>query len=590
MKHHFHFSTMLKFSLVASLLVCGAGRMWGETVTYTVKSKNSVTTTGTAPSGSSATFVSTSSSGIEQMTSGNSQTLTLSGYNGYSISNITLSMKSNTSGGAGKLSYSIDGSTFIYVIGSSSSDVTFKNSKWNGSYTTTYTNISKDVEITPTTSQLIIKIEATSNSLYCASYAITYQSNPTHTATFSVNGITSSHDYSEWSTITFPNPPNLIGGYYFVGWSEQSISRPTNDTPSYVSSRTMGTNDVTYYAVFSKKSLGEEENASETLNIETKNFPTTDLDSDDYILDGLTYNITKVYAGKWLQWANSLGVIYNQDALYKIQSIVIDYEDINQSITLKIGDTANPTDGTPITPTSEGKVYTFDCSFLNCDYFVLTNGSNASSVNSIVINYKVIPVIYSDYCTSFTTTANLNASGYGTFSSQYPLDFSDYETAGYSAWQITGVDEDNTITFAQITGAVDAGTGLLMMRKGTGTGSVAIPFATEGTNISDTNKLVGITAATAIEDNEYFGLSGNNFVMVNAGTVPAGKALLPADCIIERSNVKPFTFVFERADGIREVRKVSAKETSGIFNLAGQRVPKAGRGIYVINGKKRMMR
>ena len=160
-------------------MVATTGRMWGETVKYTLSSSSTttLTTTGTAPNGSSASIAQTYSTSC-QMTSGNSQTLTLTNYYGYSITNITLSMKSNSKGGAGKLSYSTDGgTTYTYIVGSSSAGVAFNQPAWNGAWSTSYVDISKDVTIIPESGKnIIIKIEATANSLYCQSYQFTYTS------------------------------------------------------------------------------------------------------------------------------------------------------------------------------------------------------------------------------------------------------------------------------------------------------------------------------------------------------------------------------------------------------------------------------
>jgi len=52
------------------------------------------------------------------------------------------------------------------------------------------------------------------------------------------------------------------------------------------------------------------------------------------------------------------------------------------------------------------------------------------------------------------------------------------------------------------------------------------------------------------------------------------------------NNAKAFTFVFESVDGIKTVEHVSAEQAAEIFNLAGQRLQKAQRGVNIINGKK----
>ena len=180
-------------------------------------------------------------------------------------------------------------------------------------------------------------------------------------------------------------------------------------------------------------------------------------------------------------------------------------------------------------------------------------------------------------------TATLNANGYATFCSQYPLDFSDYETADYSAWQITGVSGE-TITFSQITGSVKGGTGILLK----GTAGETIELSSVGsTNTLSGNKLYGTLAPTYVAANEYYGLSGQSFVKVNAGTVPAGKALLPAS-VVDGSSVKAFTFVFEEDDAtaIEMVNGQSSMVNGPIYNVAGQRLQKMQKGINIVNGKK----
>lgn len=184
---------------------------------------------------------------------------------------------------------------------------------------------------------------------------------------------------------------------------------------------------------------------------------------------------------------------------------------------------------------------------------------------------------------AYTANVTLNAFGYATFASNYALDFLDNEDANYSAWQIAEVnDNTNTITFEQITGMVAPATGILL--KGKASDVVALNVLPAGGATLGDNKLVGITESTQVGDNQYFGLKGNEFVKVNTGVVPAGKALLPIDN--PTAGVKSFTLIFNDADGIQTIETVSAEKAQAIFNLAGQRLPKAQKGINIINGKK----
>ena len=187
-------------------------------------------------------------------------------------------------------------------------------------------------------------------------------------------------------------------------------------------------------------------------------------------------------------------------------------------------------------------------------------------------------------------SVKLNGSGYATFCSQYPLDFSDYETAGYSAWQITGVNGEK-ITFSQIKGSIKGGQGILL--KGTANETITLTSADSETELSG-NLLEGTLAPKYVAAEQYYGLSGNEFVKVNAGIVPAGKALLPAS---EVAGVKAFTFVFEDdATGIEEPLSNSPLKGENIYNLAGQMVNgksvngKLPKGIYIVNGKKIMVK
>ena len=82
--------------------------------------------------------------------------------------------------------------------------------------------------------------------------------NPKHTVSFLVNGGTfSSAEVEEGETITFPTEtPADIEGKEFVGWVAEPITGTTDTAPTFVTSATMGENDVTYYAVFASVEQG----------------------------------------------------------------------------------------------------------------------------------------------------------------------------------------------------------------------------------------------------------------------------------------------------------------------------------------------
>ena len=144
-----------------------------QTVKYTVASTSSVTTSGIAPNGSSATYKSTYTTKC-QLTSGNSMTLTLSGYDGKTITGITLSMKSNSSKGKGSLTVTAGNETIASI-----SDSKFNTANWNGSWSTSYVDkvvtLSNANYVIATGETVTITIAATENSLYCQSFELTYK-------------------------------------------------------------------------------------------------------------------------------------------------------------------------------------------------------------------------------------------------------------------------------------------------------------------------------------------------------------------------------------------------------------------------------
>ena len=170
--------------LTASLaMVFGVGLVNNEkknakaasnTVTFTVATTTSVTTTGTTPDGSSVTFKNTYTT-KDQITSGKSQTLTLSGYQNNKITGIALSMHSNSKKGAGTFS-AVAGTTTIANIASATDF-----NKWfdNASFGTSYRDVTVELTNANYTIQsgedVVITIAATTNSLYCQSFKITYE-------------------------------------------------------------------------------------------------------------------------------------------------------------------------------------------------------------------------------------------------------------------------------------------------------------------------------------------------------------------------------------------------------------------------------
>lgn len=413
-----------------------------------------------------------------------------------------------------------------------------------------------------------------------------------HTATFYVNGVVdSSVDFEEDADVDFPSDPAALGGKVFKGWSTTAIDGNQNDAPGgLVTSATMGTSNITYYAVFAREMVNE---ASAT-----KSYGWEDADDGTAwtITDAITKTSGQGNTGTNAGMINTNNTYVQFKEKVKVKSFSFAFKRTSNNTNYNVyietstdGSSWTANETYPMGDFGNGsytsKTKTFDGTTELYVRFHCYNTTAVRYVDDVTIEYDYKATTYTDYCTTIPSTvpATLNASGYATFASTYPLDFTD--DSEFSAWQITGVTGD-AITFEQITSTVAAGTGVLL--KGTASTDINIPVANSGSDISNTNKLEGFIAATDITADQYYGLKGDTFVPVSAGEVPAGKALLPASIV--DATTSRLVFVFEGTQGISHVEDGRQLIDDAVYNLNGQRVDSPKKGLYIMNGKKVLMK
>lgn len=183
---------------------------------------------------------------------------------------------------------------------------------------------------------------------------------------------------------------------------------------------------------------------------------------------------------------------------------------------------------------------------------------------------------------STVAEANIGATGWATFCSSSALDFSD-ATPGLTAYTITG-HNDCCVTLQQVTGIVPAGTPLLLQGE---SGDYFVPVAASA-GAAPTNLLKAGTGAQVTAESgktKYvLSVSGGKAVFqkiaATPAIVPAGKAYLEFS---EEIASRELSFNAEAT----AISSVAAAQTDGaVYNLSGQRVSQATKGIYVKNGKK----
>ena len=182
------------------------------------------------------------------------------------------------------------------------------------------------------------------------------------------------------------------------------------------------------------------------------------------------------------------------------------------------------------------------------------------------------------------------ASGYATYCSPLPLDLA--TTFDYSAWIVTAT-ESTTVTFIRIRGAVPPGTPVVLYGESFGGETATLNAATGTIPAVAGNMLKGTLEATYVEtvegDYTNFGLSGGIFKKISSGTIPANKAYLPILTEKVPAGDARLTIVFsDETTGIAEVRSLTID--AAYYNLKGQKVEKPGKGLYIVNGKKTLIK
>lgn len=198
--------------------------------------------------------------------------------------------------------------------------------------------------------------------------------------------------------------------------------------------------------------------------------------------------------------------------------------------------------------------------------------------NNTIDCYDIIIAIRTGYV---NTSINLNASGYATYSTDY-----DVEVSGAKAYTAELDFANETITCKEIgSGKVPAGNGVLLY--GEANAEVTLTPTADAAALG-TNNLKATTSADGTlvtkGSNTYYALSGDTFKVYTGDNFVHHKAFFEVEGgVVQARN---FTIVFdEESTGINEV-KHGAISNNRFYNLNGQEVAQPTKGLYIMNGKK----
>lgn len=212
---------------------------------------------------------------------------------------------------------------------------------------------------------------------------------------------------------------------------------------------------------------------------------------------------------------------------------------------------------------------------LSCDDFTKYHTNTVT----IVKNAAAMLIAGEALDTEVAAVGTKAERNYATYVTANKLDFKTAE--GITAYIATGLNGAKDAVVLQEVNVVPAGTPIIVKTDTKGA-TVNVPVTTADADavFSGTdNKLVagdGTTAATS----EYYFLKEDQFHQANAGTLQSGKAYLHITTAAPVLN-----FVFGDVTGIGEIK--SQKIESGqFFDLQGRKVAQPTKGLYIVNGKK----
>ena len=583
--------TFLNCVLLLCALVAGSQALRAESVTYTYTTQTSVTTTGTAPAGSSVVFSAPNSSG--RIGAGDAQILTLKGYLGYKITALTLNMISNTKSGGGSLSYSVDGGdSYTYIIGSSSAGVSFSNAEWYGSWPPSdYVDVTKSpLDIVCGASDVIIRIKGTENSLYCRSYTLTY-------TTGTITPVTNVSLDKSWTTITCGGTETLTPTVSPVDASNKLVTWTSSNAlvasveDGVVTANALGTATITATTVDQEFTASCEVTVTEDAS---RPVLTGVLLEEDFS-DGYNFRIDRgwqcsehgeISVGGYKLGGEKGGGSLVTPALsaeagtalltFKVRG----YEAGEQAIYLSgTNCTLSPTSFTDLSATTlESKEVTVTFTGANPKITFETRGTAYRAfVDDIVVTM-----------TGNTVDVTLNASGFASYCSRYALDLT--PTTSLAAYTVKAIG-GTAIKLTKINGKVAARTPFILYNPDAPSTTVNIPVIADddsGIAAVTDNALVGTTSPTYVEAASgytNFGLSGSKFVGMNDGVVRANKAYLPVSNEVLGTAAHAFDIVITDPTAISTVA-ADSPAAGACYTLSGLRVANPTRGLYIVNGRK----
>jgi len=229
-------------------------------------------------------------------------------------------------------------------------------------------------------------------------------------------------------------------------------------------------------------------------------------------------------------------------------------------------------------------VYTLDQTFVNTEAMPVPMGEVIISAKTGEDDATMVRINKIVFTPAAATTISLNAKGYATYSNYY-----DVAVSGAKVYTAELDFNNAKITCHEVSsGKVPAGQGVLLY--GTAGAEVTLTPTTGAGDLIN-NQLHATTLADGTlaskGDGDCYSLNGDTFMKYTGTSFVANKAYFE---VLSGGSFSARSFTIEFVDGgyATAIDGVSAAERSAdsVYDLQGRRVEKPVKGLYVVNGKK----
>lgn len=415
------------------------------------------------------------------------------------------------------------------------------------------------------------------------SYTITVY--PRYSVVFSINGVeTTVRQATHGESIAVVSKPEDIGAYKFQGWVENEVAAGSSKPDNYValSNTYTPTANKTFYAVYALEAVLPDVEQTSTFSFSSN-----------------SSSSAVSYVNGEISWSSSGAVgstgLLSQSLTFTPSKNVSSVKGIKLSkngnawknavfVTLKAADNTEIFKifcGTETNNFTDNEYSHNLTNYQSTSYTLASNGN--AWLSTIEVTYLAPGFEYSDYRTSITvpesTSATIAASGYTTFCSPYDLSFENVD--GLEAAYVVSASTNAVATLKKVT-AVPGGTGVVL--KGSA-GAVTIPVE-EYTGDEISNLLLGTLKTTTVTARSVYVISEGKFKIYTGTSIPAGKAYLPISAVSSDGNAPSLSFEFDdETTSIENVNRAIINDNQ-YYTLDGRRVETPSKGLYIINGKK----